>query len=284
MFQQPGNPYTDIANLKEHLKQKTADELRSELDDIFAEEASTGIKIDQEVVEAYLNAIDSAEPNGSIDGDFKTSWETFTQNHPDLFKKPKPKTRRIPVRYLIEVAALIACLLIGSATAFPAQWTALVTWGKEILNIAPSPSGVMELTNVSTGEFSSLAKAVEVLDISAQSLPTWIPEQYSIERVLTQETKQYKRATAIYSKENGDTLLIRVTFYFSAEDVPELSLEKNDDETRSTYPKYGTDYLLTQNVDTIQAGWLHGTCLYSISGPVTEPELKKIIDSICGGR
>lgn len=278
MLQQPGEYFADTANLREHLQHRTADDLRAELDHIFAEEANSGIKIQQEVVDEYLKAIARGEAKGSIDGDFQTSWETFAQNHPALFEKTQPKKRRrIPARYLIEAAAVICVLLVSSAAAFPAQWNAVVSWGKDILNIAPPPSGAME--NTELAEFPSLASAVESLGIDTNTLPTWIPQQFSIEKVAVQETVSYDRAAALYSGGNKSTVTIRVTHYYDAAKMPDFSLEI-DDNGENTYIKDGTTYYLSENLGVLQTKWVQGDCAYSIVGNLSYDELQKIIDSI----
>ena len=60
MFQQDGRPKTGAdAKFKEHLHQKSAQELRAELDMIFEEEARTGVNADPALVAEYFTAIES---------------------------------------------------------------------------------------------------------------------------------------------------------------------------------------------------------------------------------
>ncbi len=281
MLQQPGGYAADIANLREHLKHRTADDLRTELDDLFAEEARTDVKVNPEVVDEYLKAIGCAEAEGSIGGDFSTSWAAFTQNHPALSEKPNPKKRRrIPARCLIEAAALLCILLVGSAAAFPAQWNAVISWGKEVLNIGPPPSGIME--NPELVEFTSLASAAEALGIDTNTLPTWIPQDFSISEVTVQKTTAYERVAAVYTNNKGSIVTIRVTHYYSADDMPIFSLEINDNGEK-TYRKKGTTFYLSENLGALQAKWIQENYIYSIVSDLSNNELKQIIDSIPGG-
>jgi len=286
MFQQYGKEadHAGYANLKEHLKGMTADELRAELDALFEEEARSGEEAEPELVEIYLDALDAACEDEPVPGDMEKSWNTFKANNPDLFPKAegKPRKNGFSFRRFFEAAVLVAALLVLSAAAF--QWPDyVVSWGREILSIGPPESGNMVLEEVDENGYASLAEAVESIGVTDLPLPSWIPPSFSIRSINTQNVFTYVKITAVYSKEDNTSIAIRVSYYPDSKDMPNLSFEKNDDGRHEIDAKDGIEFFFTENYGSAQVGWINGNCLCSISGEISKEELKEIVNSIDGG-
>ena len=286
MFQQGDDPNMAHAEAS-HPGPESARALRAELDEIFAKEARTGVKADPERVAAYVAAIEDAEADqhsaAPSQEDFEKTWTHFTENHPDLFPPTKTKARKRGRRILhfVEAAALIAAVLVVTAAACGWQ-DYFLEWGKGLLRITPPPSGVMALAEPNTDGYSTLAEAVAGAGMEDACAPAWIPARFSIQDLTVQELPAYKMATAVYVAD-GSELLIRISRYLEAKDIPFFNFEKNDDEKQTEVVKGGIVYYYTENGETFRVTWKDGNCLYSISGKVTREEMDRMVNSFYGG-
>lgn len=289
MFQQGGdhNQVRAEAKSKKHLSSKSVEALKSELDAIFEREEREGIKADPELVAEYVAAINDMESDkcsqAQSHDDFEKSWAHFTKNHPDLFPPEKTKSRNWGKRilHLVEAAALIATILVVTATACGWQ-DYIVEWGKELLRIAPPPSGVMELVEPSMDGYSTLTEAVVGEGMNEARTPAWIPARFSIKDLAIQELPTYKVATAIYMVDESE-LIIRITHYPNAGNIPNFNFEKNDDEKQDEVTRDGIKYYYTENYGTLRVTWKDGNCLYSILGEVSREEIDRMVNSFYGG-
>ena len=70
------------ANLKEHLRGKTADELIEELEKLYDEEELTGEEFDPRIVEIYIEAMEKVSPpDPAAERAFDRSWALFHTKH-----------------------------------------------------------------------------------------------------------------------------------------------------------------------------------------------------------
>ncbi len=292
MFQQDGSGKLGAdthANLKEHLHTKTAEELEEELDAIFEREECEGVEADPKVVFEYYKAIEALKQNEETQtpGSFQESWATFTKNHPDLFPKEerKPRTRRLPLRHVVEAAVLLAILLALAVSASGVDWPDyIIMLGKEILQIAPSESesGVMELAEPNENGYTSLEDAVADLGTTQNvRIIDWVPARFSIQSVAVREYSIYTMASARLTSGESE-LILRISYYSDQEEMPDLACE-DDDEKRKIYPFNGVEHVFTENFDRFQAAWKDGNLLYSISGAVTQEEMERMVNSTYGG-
>lgn len=284
MFQQNGKPGAN-ANFKKHLRSKSEDELKAELDAIFEKEEKTGIKIEPSLVTEYLSAIEEKEHNDQKTqppGNFEESWAIFTKNHPDLFPKEKqsPQNRGTQARRFLEVVVLAAAILALSATAF--DWPDyVVNWGKGLLHISPVISGTMELPEPNVDGYISLEAAVADICGEDVEIPRWIPERFAIKTLAVQTTIHLSIITAIYESADSD-LMIRISYYENLSEVPNLSFEE-DENSQTTYKTNQIEHFIVNNFDRLQALWKKKNCLYSISGDVSMEEMERMVNSIYGG-
>lgn len=289
MFQQGGdhNQVRAEAKSKKHLSSKSVEALKSELDAIFEREEREGIKADPELVAEYVAAINDMESDkcsqAQSHDDFEKSWAHFTKNHPDLFPPEKTKSRNWGKRilHLVEAAALIATILVVSAAAL--GWPDhIVEWGKELLRIAPPPSGVMELVEPNMDGYSTLAEATAGVGMDAAKNPLWIPDRFSISEIAVQEAPAYTVATAVYVADESE-LAVRISQYNKASDMPDFAFEKNDDDKQDEVTKDGVTYLYTENFDTLRVTWKDGKCLYSVLGQISREDMDRMVNSFYGG-
>lgn len=289
MFQQGGDPDRSHAEAKseKHLSAKTAEELHAELDEIFEKEARTGIQTDPELVAEYVSALEDrggeGAPPAQTNDDFERAWARFTDDHPELFPPARAKSRSWGRRAYRFAAAAALAVTVLAATAAAFHWPDyIVEWGRELLRIAPAPSGVMELAEPNADGYSTLAEAVAGAGMDEARVPTWIPSRFAIKDLTLQEPPTYKVATAVYMTDKSE-LIIRVSCYFEIEDIPDFNFETNNDE-QDEVTRDGVTYYYTENYETLRVTWEEGKCLYSISGEVTREEMDRMVNSFYGGR
>ena len=290
MFQQGGDPDRSHAEAKseKHLSAKTAEELHAELDEIFEKEARTGIQTDPELVAEYVSALEDrggeGAPPAQTNDDFERAWARFTDDHPDLFPpaRARPRSRGRRACRFAAAAALAVTVLAATAAAF--HWPDyVVEWGRELLRIAPAPSGVMELAEPNADGYSTLAEAVAGAGMNEARVPTWIPSRFAIQDLTVQELPTYKMTTAVYMAGKSE-LVIRINHYFKIEDIPYFNFETNDDQKQDEITKDGITYYYTENYEALRVTWKDGTYLYSIAGEVTREEMDRMVNSFYGGR
>lgn len=179
---------------------------------------------------------------------------------------------------LIEVAVLAAAILVITAAAF--RWPDyIVQWGRELMQVTPAESGVMELAEPNTDGYTTLAQAVQGVGMTDAGVPTWIPARYSIQDIIAQELSTYKRATAVYRAGDAE-LAVRITYYSDMSDMPNFWFEKNDDTKQNEMTVNGITYRYTENFGVLRATWSDGNYLYSISGEVSKEEMEQMVKSI----
>ena len=290
MFQQSsGEPSAD-ANLKEHLKGKTIEELRRELDVIFEQEEATGHEVDPSIPAAYFEAMQAIEPEEPETADFECSWKKFKNKHGELFQQRLPKHdkekkhhKRIRVSRILEVAILAAAVLVLSAAAF--RWPDyIITWGNELLRVTPTNSGQLEMDAPSGAGYRSLQEALDDMKIQEVCAPTWIPSNYSLSDIVVSATDVLQSVVASYQDDLGNEILVRISHYRDKNDMPDLSVEIDRDSINvDSFNKSHIKYQYTQNYGISRLTWVEGQCLNSTIGPITKDEITKIADSMYGG-
>lgn len=147
------------ANLKEHLRWKTADELIEELEKLYDEEELTGEEFDPRIVEIYIEAMEKVSPpDPAAERAFDRSWALFHTKH-RVEKEPSSSHRAVKIRWRIEAAVLIVIFLCVSAAAF--GWKDyIITWKDELFGTVPHIPGTMELKEPNVSGYRSLKEAV----------------------------------------------------------------------------------------------------------------------------
>ncbi|MCQ4784036.1 hypothetical protein NE670_01920 [Flavonifractor plautii] len=196
------------ANLKEHLRGKTADELIEELEKLYDEEELTGEEFDPRIVEIYIEAMEKVSPpDPAAERAFDRSWALFHTKH-RVEKEPSSSHRAVKIRWRIEAAVLIVIFLCVSAAAF--GWKDyIITWKDELFGTVPHIPGTMELKEPNVSGYRSLKEAVQkYTDISV--VPGWIPPGYTIDEIYEMEVESADVISATYRDGQksiaGDTL------------------------------------------------------------------------------
>ena len=217
--------------------------------------------------------------------------ESFKRNyHPDIYNNSSPASATTfaykPIRRgywkrgLIAVAAMIAivisCTITADAWGFD-LWDTVAKWTQETFHFGYF--GQTEETNAPTPEFdypcSSLQEALDTYKITAQLVPSWMPDGYIEQSVDIVQTPKQRQFMAIY-QHGTDFIRIFIIDYL---DTYPFQVEQSN-PLMDVYSVNGTDYLIFENNGQLKATWIHETYECQISGPISLEQIKKMIDSI----
>lgn len=210
------------------------------------------------------------------------AYESFKQNYmPEADNNviPIKAKHKVPrwIRSLTAIAAVLAILLAGAVTAkaFGLDvWKAVVQWSQETFHFGEQ--GGTDVNN--SLQFESLQKALEEGNVPTWLVPTYIPEEFILVEIDTQQTPKKNIYKAKYTR-GEETIVIAVRDYL----VKNPFYVEQSDGLIDEYESSGITYYLFSNQDQNRAVWLYESYECEISGDVTIEELKEMIDSIQKG-
>lgn len=261
--------------------------LLSEIDELL----SSGEAMDTDKIEQYLALLQERAPVME-DYDPAAGWDRLKDEHPLLFEEqavntseagpevkhlPKPKRSKL-VRLLhvaeIAIAALFCIMVAANAFGFnPIQ--AFFKWADDVIQIYNNPSGIMKLPADDPSEYHSLEEALEADGVDSKYCPNWIPKDFHLVYVSARQADDFMKYSAIYESNHGELTIRVVQFLPSA-----WSAAEEKEEGGYLYLHSGLEYYILSNYDITKASWTIGEYSYTISGQISEDELKLIIDSI----
>jgi len=272
----PGDMYPSVEN-------RSNTELLEEIDRIMEQ----GENMDVERVEYLLAALQERAPVME-DYDPVKQWEKVQEDHPLFFTEDvlntMPSKKKVlrgnffkKASRICQIAATLLLVIVITANAAgvnPIQ--AVIHWADGVVQMYGNPSGVMELPTVAEGSaYKSLEEALTAAEIDPDTVPDWIPKDYTLRDVKIRENDNMVRYSATYSSERGD-LSIRVVKH---KDTKWVTISERD-EGGYLYQHNEIERYIISNYEQVKAGWALDNIVYSISGQITETELLKMIDSI----
>lgn len=273
------NRQPTAAELKPRLREKPLPELTEEM-----EKLSDDPDCDVDLLCAYLDVLEEKAPVLPTGYDPAAEYAKFREAHAELFDLQEPEMPERPaprkgglfrLRQTLVTFAAVFCLVVFVADANGAGVIdRLIEWGAEIFTLRPI-SGVMELPSANGNEFRSLQEALDCYEVKDAAIPTWIPSRYSVDQITVSESDG---ATIISGKylSGNDKLFIRGSLSYDED----FAFEKDIADGHSLYTVNGITFILSTNFEEERAVWTAGGYVYSVSGNITEKELKQILDSV----
>lgn len=214
---------------------------------------------------------------------FKQKYGTESERYSDSESVPAASNQRGMGRWmrgLIAAAAMLVFIVGGSLTACAMGfdlWENIAKWTKETFHFGYA--GQLEESNVPSIEFdypcASLQDTLNQCNITAALVPTWMPDGYVEGDVEVTQTPKHRTFKANYSCADS-IIVIRIAAYL---DSNPMQIEQSDSLVE-IYPHSGIDYYIFDNDGFLQAVWIHENYECFISGPLSLPDLRTIIDSI----
>lgn len=274
---------------KERLREKTPEELTEEM-----EALSSTPDYDVELLCAYLDVLEEKAPVLPDGYSPAADFEAFQEAHAELFHTtkqegakevsvaPHRKNRFWSGKRMVSILAATLCLAMLIAEAHtPGTMERIVEWGAEVLMLRPQ-AGAMELPVADENGFLSLQDALDHYDVMGTVIPTRVPKRFALNKITVMETEEEVILSGRYVSEDDGLLLIRVvvnsdeTYFFERD----LSEDSDDLANRKPYEANGIAFVISDNFDEQRATWSINGCACSLSGDLTEDELKGVLDSI----
>ena len=195
----------------------------------------------------------------------------------------RPRSGRT-VRTVNVAAILVALLFAMTFTAYALShdlWKAVARWSQETFFFAAEEdtqlsNGTAQSSESNSASFSSLREALDNYGLTTISIPTWIPERFTLDSVVANEMPSFIDCGVFY--ECGDDILL-ISVLFHKEPPQNYALWQKDEVTPVPYEAGGITHYLTTNMGRPSAIWLTGTCECGITGDISEEELLTMIDS-----
>ena len=198
--------------------------------------------------------------------------------------RPQRRPKRHFFRRVVIVAAVVVCIALPPALGFENVFQLIGAWTDDIflLNNVSSLEG---------NEIEADKKSVDIeeilgeLNYSENIFPTWIPEGFELEKVITNEFVLSGKTELRIHYKNGQTReLITFTYnvYNSIASGTMTAFEKDANALEEYFVGDVTHYLF-ENLGKYIAVWNQNNIECAISGDVSLTELKEMLNSIYGG-
>ena len=198
--------------------------------------------------------------------------------------RPQRRPKRHFFRRVVIVAAVGGCIALPPALGFENVFQLIGAWTDDIflLNNVSSLEG---------NEIEADKKSVDIeeilgeLNYSENIFPTWIPEGFELEKVITNEFVLSGKTELRIHYKNGQTReLITFTYnvYNSIASGTMTAFEKDANALEEYFVGDVTHYIF-ENLGKYIAVWNQNNIECAISGDVSLTELKEMLNSIYGG-
>ena len=198
--------------------------------------------------------------------------------------RPQRRPKRHFFRRVVIVAAVVVCIALPPALGFENVFQLIGAWTDDIflLNNVSSLEG---------NEIEADKKSVDIeeilgeLNYSENIFPTWIPEGFELEKVITNEFVLSGKTELRIHYKNGQTReLITFTYnvYNSIASGTMTAFEKDANALEEYFVGDVTHYIF-ESLGKYIAVWNQNNIECAISGDVSLTELKEMLNSIYGG-
>ena len=198
--------------------------------------------------------------------------------------RPQRRPKRHFFRRVVIVAAVVVCIALPPALGFENVFQLIGAWTDDIflLNNVSSLEG---------NEIEADKKSVDIeeilgeLNYSENIFPTWIPEGFELEKVITNEFVLSGKTELRIHYKNGQTReLITFTYnvYNSIASGTMTAFEKDANALEEYFVGDVTHYIF-ENLGKYIAVWNQNNIECAISGDVSLTELKEMLNSLYGG-
>lgn len=248
-----------------------------------------GDVLSDEVVNRLIATLDVLEEKAPVlpeDYNVENELRSFEKRNAQFFKqldakKPKeaPKHKRFTVHRILLVAAVTAALLVIAAQAAGFNlFQMVIDWRDEVFMLAAPNSGVMELAEAPSDEYTSLAAAVAANHIEDDVVPTWIPSDLKIQYARAKNLGSSLLIVAYYESDER-TLSIKITNYVQVGDA----VFEHSDHNENVYYVDNQAFFISSNNSQCRAIWSTPFCAVTANGSITEDEMKDVLNSIFKG-
>lgn len=235
---------------------------------------------DQAVLNAYLDALDAKAPMPEMP-DVDTSYQQFQAMLSGAMspqEEPKPRRRgrvlRMTLRVFLAAAFLFGCLVAAQAAGLNILG-AVISWTDDTF--------LMELptTPPTSPWYEEYLDELATVDLTAQDLPTWLPEGYRVPPMVSISTGDTPFDSAFFNIEgpNGERMSLDIMTNLDMDQMEYLSMDKDDTPVEIYEIDDKTVYFFSDGNDA-KAVCQYGDVFYFLEGDVTEDMVEPFFGSI----
>ena len=231
---------------------------------------------DQAVVNAYLDALDAKAPMPEMP-DVDTSYQQFQSMLTGaLPSRPKRRGRvlRMTLRVFLAAAFLFGCLVAAQAAGLNILG-AVISWTDDTF--------LMQLptTPPTSPWYEEYLDELATVDLTAQDLPTWLPEGYRVPPMVSISTGDTPFDSAFFNIEgpNGERMSLDIMTNLDMDQMEYLSMDKDDTPVEIYEIDDKTVYFFSDGNDA-KAVCQYGDVFYFLEGDVTEDMVEPFFGSI----
>lgn len=182
------------------------------------------------------------------------------------------------------VAAAVIFLSVMMASAFePNLFNMIAEWTQDFFQFKSkdtSQYGIEVTTGTKLNPDQTMETALEEQGISTLVSPTWIPDGFELSGTKVYDDISEPFITTLYEDKSTDrSIIVSVVIHQN----PMSSVHEKDGTPVSPYLKNDIEHFIMRNNKSITATWFVDNLECTISGRVSEDELKAMIDSIYEG-
>lgn len=198
--------------------------------------------------------------------------------------RPQRRPKRHFFRRVVIVAAVVVCIALPPALGFENVFQLIGAWTDDIFlsnNVSSLEGNEIEADKKSV----DIEEILGELNYSENIFPTWIPEGFELEKVITNEFVLSGKTELRIHYKNGQTReLITFTYnvYNSIASGTMTAFEKDANALEEYFVGDVTHYIF-ENLGKYIAVWNQNNIECAISGDVSLTELKEMLNSIYGG-
>ena len=131
-------------------------------------------------------------------------------------------------------------------------------------------------------QLSEVERVLNELEVKKKIIPTWMPEEYGLDEITINESKELARSDIrihYINQNDGSIITVAYSIYKNITFDLSTSFEKDEIEVEMYYCG-GTEHYIFQNLGIQVAVWSQDNIECSISGDITGVDLKRMIESI----
>lgn len=235
---------------------------------------------DQAVLDAYLDALDAQTPMPEMT-DVDTSYQQFQAMLSGALspqEEPKPwrrgKVLRMTLRVFLAAAFLFGCLVAAQAAGFNILGV-VISWTDDTF--------LMELptTPPTSPWYEEYLDELATVDLTAQDLPTWLPEGYRVPPMVSISTGDTPFDSAFFNIEgpNGERMSLDIMTNLDMDQMEYLSMDKDDTPVEIYEIDDKTVYFFSDGNDA-KAVCQYGDVFYFLEGDVPQDMVEPFFGSI----
>lgn len=201
-------------------------------------------------------------------------------------KKKSLSSKRLSFKALraAAVAAAVIFLSVMMASAFePNLFNMIAVWTQDMFQFKCEDIpqyGIKVVEEPQLNQALTPETALEEHEISTLVWPTWYPEEFELSDTQVYDDISEPLIGARYIDKSTDrSLYVDLIIHRK----PRASIHEKDDTPVKTYLKNDIVHYIMRNNDFIVATWMVGNLEGTITGEISEDELKAMIDSIYEG-